>query len=45
MVITKGLIMLAGGGAGAVICLILLIATGPIFRKQRKKLLERLQDL
>ena len=45
MEITRGLVMLIVGGMGTIICLIGLIATGPIFQKQRKKLLEKLQDL
>lgn len=45
MEITTGFIMLAAGIGGAALCLILLLITIPIFKKQRRRLLERLQDM
>ena len=44
MEITAGFVMLIVGVAGAVICLLFLLATNVIFPRQRKRLLEKLQN-
>ncbi|MGN0408062.1 MAG: hypothetical protein ACI4EJ_07370 [Bacteroides sp.] len=45
MEITIGSMMFIGGVAGAAICLILFLMTAPVFRKQKKRLLEKLQEM
>lgn len=44
MMESVGFIMLCGGIAGALLCLAALLMTGVIFAKQRKKLLDKLQQ-
>lgn len=44
MEITMGMIMFYGGIAGAALCILALAVTGVVFTKQRKKLLEKLQE-
>ncbi len=44
MEVTAGFIMFCGGIAGAAICLIALLATGVIFTRQRRRMLEKLQQ-
>ena len=45
MEITIGSMMFIGGVAGAAICIILFLMTAPVFRKQKKRLLEKLQEM
>lgn len=45
MEITIGSMMFIGGVTGAAVCVILFLMTAPVFRKQKKKLLEQLQEM
>lgn len=45
MEITAGSIMFIAGAAGAAVCLIAFLVTAPLFIRQKRKLLERLQEM
>lgn len=45
MEITVGSIMFIAGVAGAAVCFIAFLATAPLFIRQKRKLLERLQEM
>lgn len=45
MEITVGSIMFIAGTAGAAVCLIAFLVAAPLFIRQKRKLLERLQEM
>lgn len=44
MKLTFGLVMFAGGILGAVVCIIMLCILPVIFKKQKKRLMEELEE-
>lgn len=42
--ITTGLLLVIVSGIGIVVCLVALLVTGPMFRKQRKELLTQIEE-
>lgn len=42
--VTLGLILTLGSAAGILTCLIALIVTGPVFKKQRQNLLSEIES-
>lgn len=42
--VTFGLVLTLGSAAGILVCLIALIVTGPVFKKQRQNLLNQIES-